>query len=82
VLFCFLLNVTNLLSDLLEAVLVIGVLKLQLCIADVVNKSAILAGSKYSNVTCLVAFSELVVGPWLRCEESSRMPQKFPETFL
>jgi len=37
VLFCFLLNVTNLLGDLLEAVLVVGVLKLQLWIAVLVN---------------------------------------------
>ena len=81
VLFCFLLNITNLLGDLLETVLVVCVLKLQFCIRDFINKSGHFIFAKGLNVTNLAASVVLVVVP-LRCEESGRMPKKFLEGFF
>lgn len=80
VLFCFLLNVTNLLGDLLEAILVVCVLKLQFYIGDDINKSDHFIFAKGLNVTNLAASVALVVVP-LRYEESGRMPKKFLEGF-
>ena len=79
-LFCFLLNITNLLGDLLETVLVVCVLKLQFYIGDDINKSDHFIFAKGLNMTNLAASVALVVVP-LRCEESGRMPKKFLEGF-
>jgi hypothetical protein len=80
VLFCFLLNITNLLGDLLETVLIVCVLKLQFYIEDLINKSDHFIFAKGLNVTNLAASVVLVVVP-SHCEESDRMSKKFLEGF-
>jgi hypothetical protein len=80
VLFCFLLNITNLLGDLLETVLVVCVLKLQFYIGDLINKSDHFIFATGLNVTNLAASVVLVVVP-LRCEESGCTPKTLLEGF-
>ncbi len=81
VLFCFLLNITNFLGDLLETVLVVCILKLQFYIGDLIKQSDHLDFAKESNVTNLAASVVLVVVP-LRCDESGCMPKKVPRRVL